>query len=134
MQALGLKLLRTIDRPEYKVVNPLFTKHYYYLSSMFMNESLAPSSIYKALLNLPLFCVASNLQYTIAILGYAEEDQTTILELTYNYGVTEYTKGNAYAQVDLFCNLFHIFSNQSISAILIPDTFVSYMLLDCYQY
>lgn len=39
------------------------------------------------------------LQYNIAILGYAEEDQTTILELTYNYGVTEYTKGNAYAQV-----------------------------------
>ncbi|KAB2600940.1 lactoylglutathione lyase [Pyrus ussuriensis x Pyrus communis] len=54
-KALGLKLLRTIERPEYK--------------------------------------------YTIAILGYAEEDQTTILELTYNYGVTEYTKGNAYAQI-----------------------------------
>ncbi|KAL6200955.1 hypothetical protein ACLB2K_024670 [Fragaria x ananassa] len=54
-RALGLKLLRRIERPEYK--------------------------------------------YTIAILGYAEEDQTTILELTYNYGVTEYTKGNAYAQI-----------------------------------
>ncbi|PRQ28416.1 putative lactoylglutathione lyase [Rosa chinensis] len=54
-RALGLKLLRRIERPEYK--------------------------------------------YNIAILGYAEEDQTTILELTYNYGVTEYTKGNAYAQV-----------------------------------
>ncbi|XP_050104872.1 lactoylglutathione lyase GLX1-like [Malus sylvestris] len=54
-KALGLKLLRTIDRPEYK--------------------------------------------YTIAILGYKEEDQTTILELTYNYDVTEYTKGNAYAQI-----------------------------------
>ncbi|KAM1347864.1 hypothetical protein ACFX2H_036744 [Malus domestica] len=54
-KALGLKLLRTIERPEYK--------------------------------------------YTIAILGYAEEDQTTIFELTYNYGVTEYTKGNAYAQI-----------------------------------
>ncbi|KAK9936019.1 hypothetical protein M0R45_012884 [Rubus argutus] len=54
-RALGLKLLRRIERPEYK--------------------------------------------YTIAILGYAEENQTTILELTYNYGVTEYTKGNAYAQI-----------------------------------
>ncbi|KAL6207129.1 hypothetical protein ACLB2K_024374 [Fragaria x ananassa] len=54
-RALGLKLLRRIERPEYK--------------------------------------------YTIAILGYAEEDKTTILELTYNYGVTEYTKGNAYAQI-----------------------------------
>jgi len=33
------------------------------------------------------------------MLGYAEEQETTVLELTYNYGVTEYTKGNAYAQV-----------------------------------
>ncbi len=38
-------------------------------------------------------------QYTIAMLGYADEDKTTVIELTYNYGVTEYTKGNAYAQV-----------------------------------
>jgi len=39
------------------------------------------------------------LQYTIAILGYKEEDEATVLELTYNYGVTEYSKGTAYAQV-----------------------------------
>ena len=39
------------------------------------------------------------IQYTIAMLGYADEDKTTVLELTYNYGVTEYSKGNAYAQV-----------------------------------
>ncbi|GMY36871.1 lactoylglutathione lyase GLX1 [Fagus crenata] len=38
-------------------------------------------------------------KYTIAMLGYAEEQETTVLELTYNYGVTEYTKGNAYAQI-----------------------------------
>ncbi|XP_047321567.1 lactoylglutathione lyase GLX1-like [Impatiens glandulifera] len=38
-------------------------------------------------------------KYSIAMLGYAEEHETTVLELTYNYGVTEYTKGNAYAQV-----------------------------------
>ncbi|XP_054786126.1 lactoylglutathione lyase GLX1-like [Prosopis cineraria] len=38
-------------------------------------------------------------KYTIAMLGYAEEHETTVLELTYNYGVSEYTKGNAYAQV-----------------------------------
>ena len=41
------------------------------------------------------------LQYTIAMLGYDEEEKTTVLELTYNYGVTEYTKGNAYAQVNI---------------------------------
>ncbi|CAI0431101.1 unnamed protein product [Linum tenue] len=54
-KALGMKVLRTIDRPEYK--------------------------------------------YTLAMMGYADEDKTTVLELTYNYGVTEYTKGNAYAQI-----------------------------------
>ncbi|OIV95829.1 hypothetical protein TanjilG_06805 [Lupinus angustifolius] len=54
-KALGLKLVKKVDRPEYK--------------------------------------------YTIAMLGYAEEHETIVLELTYNYGVTEYTKGNAYAQV-----------------------------------
>ncbi|KAK4588367.1 hypothetical protein RGQ29_019374 [Quercus rubra] len=38
-------------------------------------------------------------KYTLAMLGYAEEHETTVLELTYNYGVTEYTKGDAYAQI-----------------------------------
>ena len=33
------------------------------------------------------------------MMGYADECETTVLELTYNYGVTEYTKGNAYAEV-----------------------------------
>lgn len=45
--------------------------------------------------------VACIVQYTIAMMGYAEEKETIVLELTYNYGVTEYTKGNAYAQVAL---------------------------------
>jgi len=54
-KALGMQLLRTIDRPEQK--------------------------------------------YTLAMMGYAEEKKTIVLELTYNYGVTEYEKGNAYAQV-----------------------------------
>ncbi|XP_066330281.1 lactoylglutathione lyase-like [Miscanthus floridulus] len=59
-KALGLKLLRKKDVPDYK--------------------------------------------YTIAMLGYADEDKTTVLELTYNYGVTEYRKGNAYAQVAIGTN------------------------------
>ncbi|ESQ35658.1 hypothetical protein EUTSA_v10008377mg [Eutrema salsugineum] len=54
-KALGMRLLRRIERPEYK--------------------------------------------YTIGMMGYAEEYETIVLELTYNYGVTEYTKGNAYAQI-----------------------------------
>ena len=38
-------------------------------------------------------------KYTLAFLGYDDEDKTTVFELTYNWGVTEYDKGNAYAQV-----------------------------------
>ncbi|KAM6585712.1 hypothetical protein CsatB_012714 [Cannabis sativa] len=38
-------------------------------------------------------------KYSIAMMGYEEEEKTTVVELTYNYGVTEYTKGNAYAQI-----------------------------------
>lgn len=39
-------------------------------------------------------------KYTIAKMGYGDEEQkTTVLELTYNYGVSEYTKGTGYAQI-----------------------------------
>ncbi|XP_057985654.1 probable lactoylglutathione lyase, chloroplastic isoform X1 [Hevea brasiliensis] len=38
-------------------------------------------------------------KYTIAMMGYGPEDKSAVLELTYNYGVTEYDKGNAYAQI-----------------------------------
>lgn len=48
------------------------------------------------------------MQYTIAMMGYDDEYKTTVLELTYNYGVTEYTKGNAYAQVG--CYLYYMLS------------------------
>ncbi|KAH7837434.1 hypothetical protein Vadar_013818 [Vaccinium darrowii] len=40
------------------------------------------------------------LNYTIAMVGYGDDQYTTtVLELKYSYGVTEYTKGNAYSQV-----------------------------------
>nr|ACG27834.1 lactoylglutathione lyase [Zea mays] len=38
-------------------------------------------------------------KYTVAMMGYGSEDKDAVLELTYNYGVTEYAKGNAYAQI-----------------------------------
>eukprot|EP00250_Pteridium_aquilinum_P024438 c29078_g1_i1 orf=267-1430(-) len=38
-------------------------------------------------------------KYSIAMLGYGPEDKSIVMELTYNYGVTEYEKGNAYAQI-----------------------------------
>ena len=49
----------------------------------------------------PILVVSFISQCTVAMLGYAEEDQTTVLELAYSYAVTEYTKGNAYAQVNI---------------------------------
>ncbi|XP_022754999.1 probable lactoylglutathione lyase, chloroplastic [Durio zibethinus] len=38
-------------------------------------------------------------KYTIAMMGYGPEDKNAVLELTYNYGVTDYEKGNGYAQI-----------------------------------
>ncbi|CAI9755687.1 unnamed protein product [Fraxinus pennsylvanica] len=38
-------------------------------------------------------------RYTVAIMGYGPEDKNTVLELTYNYGIREYDKGNGYAQI-----------------------------------
>ncbi|KAM7509555.1 hypothetical protein LguiA_020008 [Lonicera macranthoides] len=38
-------------------------------------------------------------KYTIAMMGYGSEDKNAVLELTYNYGITKYDKGNAYAQI-----------------------------------
>ncbi|KAI7741193.1 hypothetical protein M8C21_005269, partial [Ambrosia artemisiifolia] len=38
-------------------------------------------------------------QCTKAIMGYGSEDESAVLELTYNYGITEYDKGNGYGQI-----------------------------------
>ncbi|XVF44147.1 hypothetical protein PTKIN_Ptkin02bG0097500 [Pterospermum kingtungense] len=59
--ALGMKLVKKVDRPKYK--------------------------------------------YSISMMGYAKEHGTVVLELTYNYGVTAYTKGNAYAQASFILSL-----------------------------
>jgi len=56
-EVLGMKLLRTTDRPDQK--------------------------------------------YSLAFVGYDDEDKTAVLELTYNYGVDEYQLGTAYGHVAL---------------------------------
>ncbi|GJP46467.1 hypothetical protein CLOM_g5751 [Closterium sp. NIES-68] len=38
-------------------------------------------------------------KYTIAMVGYGPEEESAVVELTYNYGVESYEKGNAYAQI-----------------------------------
>ena len=54
-KALGMKLLRTTDRPEQK--------------------------------------------YTLAFVGYGDEREHAVLELTYNYGVDHYDLGSGYGHV-----------------------------------
>lgn len=38
-------------------------------------------------------------QYTLAFLGYGDESDTTVLELTYNWGTSDYDLGNAYGHI-----------------------------------
>lgn len=38
-------------------------------------------------------------KYTLAFLGYDDEDKAAVLELTYNWGVTEYELGTAYGHI-----------------------------------
>jgi lactoylglutathione lyase len=54
-EVLGMKLLRTTDRPDQK--------------------------------------------YSLAFVGYDDEDRASVLELTYNYGVERYDLGSAYGHV-----------------------------------
>ncbi|CBI26654.3 unnamed protein product, partial [Vitis vinifera] len=37
--------------------------------------------------------------YTMAMVGYGEMNETIVLELIYTYNVTEYTKGNGFIEV-----------------------------------
>lgn len=38
-------------------------------------------------------------QYTLAFLGYEDEDKSAVLELTYNWGVDQYQLGTAYGHI-----------------------------------
>lgn len=38
-------------------------------------------------------------KYTLIFLGYSDESESTVLELTYNYDVSEYDFGNAYGHI-----------------------------------
>ena len=38
-------------------------------------------------------------EFTLAFLGYGEESETTVLELTYNWGVEKYDIGSGYGHI-----------------------------------
>ncbi|KHN50577.1 lactoylglutathione lyase [Pectobacterium fontis] len=40
-------------------------------------------------------------QYTLAFVGYTEESEGAVIELTYNWGVDSYDLGNAYGHIAL---------------------------------
>ncbi|MEG3754892.1 lactoylglutathione lyase [Psychromonas arctica] len=41
----------------------------------------------------------SEYKYTLAFLGYGDEVDTTVIELTYNWGTDSYDMGNAYGHI-----------------------------------
>ena len=38
-------------------------------------------------------------KYTLAFVGYGDEDQNAVIELTYNYGVSSYEQGSAFGHL-----------------------------------
>ncbi|HAC64690.1 MAG TPA: lactoylglutathione lyase [Cyanothece sp. UBA12306] len=40
-------------------------------------------------------------EFTLAFVGYGDESETTVIELTYNWGVDSYEIGNAYGHIAL---------------------------------
>jgi lactoylglutathione lyase len=38
-------------------------------------------------------------EFTLAFLGYGDESEQAVIELTYNWGVSEYEMGNAYGHI-----------------------------------
>ncbi|MCP4326531.1 MAG: lactoylglutathione lyase [Psychromonas sp.] len=56
---------------------------------------------YTALLEMKLLRQSDNeeYRYTLAFLGYGEESDTTVLELTHNWDTSEYDLGNGYGHI-----------------------------------
>ncbi|GLS89690.1 lactoylglutathione lyase [Psychromonas marina] len=56
---------------------------------------------YTAILEMKLLRQSENeeYKYTLAFLGYGDEVDTTVLELTYNWGASEYEMGNSYGHI-----------------------------------
>ncbi len=60
-------------------------------------------SFYTEILGMQLLRKSDNPsnKYTLAFVGYGSEDEQSVLELTYNYGVEKYDLGTAYGHVAL---------------------------------
>jgi lactoylglutathione lyase len=58
-------------------------------------------NFYTSILEMKLLRQSENekYKYTLAFLGYGDETDTTVLELTYNWGTSEYDLGNSYGHI-----------------------------------
>ena len=56
---------------------------------------------YRDVLGMRLLRTSENpeYRYSLAFLGYDDEDQSSVIELTYNWGVSEYELGTAYGHI-----------------------------------
>ncbi|MEM7082443.1 MAG: lactoylglutathione lyase [Pseudomonadota bacterium] len=65
-----------------------------------LNRSIA---FYTDVLGMTLLRRSDNdaYQYTLAFVGYGDEERHTVLELTYNWGVSEYELGTAFGHIAL---------------------------------
>lgn len=63
-----------------------------------LNRSI---QFYTEVLGMSLLRTSENEQYkyTLAFLGYADESESAVLELTYNWGVDKYELGTAYGHI-----------------------------------
>ncbi|HTF94992.1 MAG TPA: lactoylglutathione lyase [Cellvibrio sp.] len=43
-------------------------------------------------------------KFTLAFMGYGDEENNTVIELTYNYGVESYDLGKGYGHIAIGCN------------------------------
>lgn len=49
----------------------------------------------------------SEYRYTLAFIGYGDESESTVLELTYNWDTSEYDLGNAYGHIAIETDDIH---------------------------
>ncbi|GEA12183.1 lactoylglutathione lyase [Alteromonas sp. KUL49] len=72
------------------------------LHTMLRVENLEASlHFYTELMGMRLLRTSENKQYeyTLAFVGYGDESDTTVLELTYNWGENTYDKGTAFGHL-----------------------------------